>query len=275
MIEAKVASSERVSRRGRPKGFIQSMGAIVVPPLLGAVVLVGIWYGLDEIVSTFFLPRPDSVLRALITNRSLLLHQGSATIQETVAGLLLSIVIGFGIAFLISEIPFMTRVFLPWLIISQAIPKVAIAPLFVLWLGFGVIPTAVIAFFISVFPVVISTVGGFASVLPEEMDLFRTMTRKRWPVYRHLKIPRAMPQFFDGVRVATSLALIGAVVGEFVSAASGLGFLVIVANRNLQTSLMFAVFIVLSLIGIVLFYAIVLVERIVIPWHKQLSKHAR
>jgi NitT/TauT family transport system permease protein len=238
-------------------------------PLVALVVILGVWYLTIAIfdISPFLIPPPHVVAQEFLANWEILLQNGWVTMVEALGGLGLSILIGVILAVLIAEIPPFSRAVMPWLVMSQAVPKVAIAPLFVIWFGFDLTPKIVVAFFISFFPVVISTASGLRSVSPEEVDLFRTISRRRWPLYRHLKIPRALPQFFDGVKVGTTLALIGAVVGEFISAQEGLGYMVLIANRNLQTSLMFAIFVALSFIGIVLFYAVVLVERLVIPWH--------
>lgn len=238
-------------------------------PFVGAVAIVALWYLVIALfdIRPFLIPRPEVVVGEFFENWSLLLQNGWATMIEALGGLGLSVVVGAILAVLVAEIPPFSRAMLPWLVMSQAVPKVAVAPLFVIWFGFDLAPKIVVAFFIAFFPIVISTASGLNSVSPEEVDLFRTMTRRRWPLYRHLKIPRALPQFFDGVKVGATLALIGAVVGEFVSAQEGLGYMVLIANRNLQTDLMFAIFVALSIIGILLFYAVVVIERLLIPWH--------
>jgi NitT/TauT family transport system permease protein len=240
-----------------------------VAPVVGAAAILGVWYLILLLfhLKPFLLPPPHEVAVAFVKDWSLIATNTWPTVYETVGGLGLSILVGVILAVLIAEIPPFSRAILPWLVMSQAVPKVAVAPLFVIWFGFGAKPKIVVAFFIAFFPIVISTASGLSAVLPDEIDLFRTMTRKRWPLYRHLKIPRALPQFFDGVKVATTLALIGAVVGEFVSAQKGLGYMVLIANRNLQTDLMFAIFVALSIVGILFFYAVVVVERLLIPWH--------
>jgi NitT/TauT family transport system permease protein len=240
----------------------------VLPPLSALVAIIALWYAAIEIlgIRKFILPAPHSVLASLSENFTSLLGHTWTTAVETGVGLLAAIVVGVLISVLITEVPFLSRALLPWLVVSQAIPKVAVAPLFVLWLGFGLGPKVVVALFIAFFPIVISTSAGLLATEPEELDLFRTMTRKRWPIYRYLKIPRALPGFFEGVKVGVALALVGAVVGEFVSADKGLGYMVIIANRNLDTDLMFAVFLMLSVIGVAFFYAVVALERLALPW---------
>jgi NitT/TauT family transport system permease protein len=244
---------------------------------IGGVSILGLWYatiGIFDILPVL-LPPPHSVAQAFWGRLGALLSHGWTTLVESVVGLGVSIVIGALIAVMIVEIPFLTRVVMPWLVVSQAVPKVAIAPLFVIWFGFGLLPKVVIAFFIAFFPIVISGASGLASIDVEELDLFRTITRSRWQVYRHLKVPRALPQFFAGVKVGATLALVGAIVAEFVSAQRGLGYLIMIANRDLHTDFMFAVFIALSTLGIALFYAVVLVERLVVPWYFALKGGAK
>jgi NitT/TauT family transport system permease protein len=240
-----------------------------VAPIVGAILIFGLWYLTIALfdIKPFVLSSPDDIAISFVENFDLILKHAVPTMVEVLGGLGLSIVVGVALAVLIAEVPPFSRAVLPWLVMSQAIPKVAVAPLFVIWFGFGLAPKIVVAFVIAFFPIVISTASGLRSSLSEEIDLFRTMTQSRWAVYRHLKIPRASVQFFDGVKVATTLVLIGAIVGEFVSSEKGLGYLVLIANRNLQTDLMFATFVALSIMGILLFYTVEAIERLVIPWY--------
>lgn len=256
------AEGAAVRRRRRPLG---KRGA----PLLGLLAIIACWYAIILLagVRPFLLPSPHVVALSLVENWQLLLADSLVTSMETAGGLAMAIVAGVLIAVAMAEIPVLARTLLPWLVVSQAVPKVAIAPLFVIWFGFGATPKIVVACFIAFFPIVVSTMSGLASVQPEERDLFRTITPRVWPLYRHLKIPRALPQFFDGVKVGVTLALVGAVVGEFVASQEGLGYRVIVANRDLDTPLMFASFVALSVIGVLFFYAIVVLEKAVLPWH--------
>ena len=253
------------ARHGGVRRSVDLIGA----PLVAAAALIALWYALIFLgdIRPFLVPPPHTIVQEFFGSAPSLLENGWVTMVEALGGLGLSIVGGVILAVLIAEIPAFSKGMMPWLVMSQAVPKVAVAPLFVIWFGFDLTPKIVVAFFIAFFPIVVSTASGLRSVSPEEIDLFRTMTQRRWPLYRYLKIPRALPQFFDGVKVGTTLALIGAVVGEFVSAQEGLGYMVLIANRNLDTPLMFAVFAALSLIGILLFYGVVLVERLLIPWH--------
>jgi NitT/TauT family transport system permease protein len=274
--ETKVLASEAMlwrSARRQSKTWLR----LVIPPFAAAGLLILVWYCAIWAFSLrpLFLPTPRSVAEAFGSEWRVLLDHSWVTIEESAYGLGLAIGVGVVLAVLIAEVPVLSRALMPLLIVSQAVPKVAIAPLFVIWLGFGLGPKVLVAFFVSFFPVVVSTASGLRSIAREEVELFKTMTPRRWPLYRHLKIYRALPQFFDGVKVASSLALIGAIVGEFISADHGLGYLVTIFNRDLKTPEMFAVFIALSIVGILLFYTVVLVERLLLPWHVAMTREAK
>jgi NitT/TauT family transport system permease protein len=147
------------------------------------------------------------------------------------------------------------------------VPKVAIAPLFVVWFGFGIIPKIISAFLLGFFPIVVSTVVGFKSVERDMLDLAHSMKATNLQIFMRISLPHALPSIFAGLKVSVTLAVVGAVVGEFVGSNSGIGYLLQIANGNFDLPLMFAALTVLSLIGLLLFAAVDLVERLMIPWH--------
>jgi NitT/TauT family transport system permease protein len=155
----------------------------------------------------------------------------------------------------------------PLLVFSQSIPKVAIAPLFVVWFGFGMTPKVISAFLLGFFPVVVSGVQGFKSLDPDMRDLARSMRASRWQSFYMVSLPNAMPAIFAGLKVSVTLAVVGAVVGEFVGANSGIGFVLQRSIGNFELPTMFAALVVLAVIGIILFWIIDLIERFVVPWH--------
>lgn len=262
-----VGASRPVAERA-PFWLVQ-IGRAAIAPIVALVAVLGCWYATKFMfgLPDFILPLPQRVLGTFLSNLPALVRHTWITTIETAGGLALAIVVGVLLSVVMFEVELLRRAILPWLVVSQAIPKVAIAPLIVVWFGFSVMPKIVIAFFIAFFPIVISTTSGLVATNEDEEHLFNTMTKSAWRTYQHLRIPRALPLFFDGVKVAVTLALVGAVVGEFVSSQAGLGYLVIVANRDLDTAMTFAAFIALAIIGILFFYAVVLVERLLIPWH--------
>jgi NitT/TauT family transport system permease protein len=159
------------------------------------------------------------------------------------------------------------QTFNPFIVASQVLPKVALVPLFVVWFGFGIIPKVIAAFMLGFFPIVVSTVMGFKSVDPDMLDLARSMKASRLETFMRISFPQALPSIFAGLKVSITLAVVGAVVGEFVGSNSGIGYLLQIANGNFDLPLMFAALTVLSGIGVALFVAIDVVERLLIPWH--------
>jgi NitT/TauT family transport system permease protein len=156
---------------------------------------------------------------------------------------------------------------MPTLLFFQVVPKVAVAPLFLVWFGVGVMPKILVAFLISFFPIVIDAAVGLRSMSPEMTDLARSMGATRMQVFARFRLPTSLPYLFSGLKVAATLAIAGAVVGEFVGADKGLGYLLLVTNSNMETSLMFAAIVALTIIGLTFFYLVELVESILIPWH--------
>jgi NitT/TauT family transport system permease protein len=156
---------------------------------------------------------------------------------------------------------------MPTMLFFQVVPKVAVAPLFLVWFGVGTTPKVLVAFLISFFPIVIDAAVGLRSMSPEMTDLARSMGASRLQVFAQFRLPTSLPYLFSGLKVAATLAIAGAVVGEFVGADKGLGYLLLVTNSNMETSLMFATIVALTIIGLAFFYAVEFVEALLIPWH--------
>ena len=184
-----------------------------------------------------------------------------------------SVVIGVPIAIAIVWSEPFGKAIMPILIFSQTMPKVAIAPLFILWFGFGLLPKIVIAFLISFFPVVISMATGLLAVETEMLELIRSMAASKRQVFLKARIPTALPFLFSGLKVSITLCVIGAIVGEFVGANQGLGYLVLWANGQTQTALLFSVLVVLAVIGYALYSIVLYLERLAIPWHTAVKTH--
>jgi NitT/TauT family transport system permease protein len=155
----------------------------------------------------------------------------------------------------------------PLLVFSQSIPKIAIAPLFVVWFGFGIVPKILSAVMLGFFPVVVSAVQGFKSVDPDMIDLARAMEATKLQIFRMVSLPHATPAIFAGLKVSITLAVVGAVVGEFVGSNSGIGYVLQRSIGNFDLPTMFAALVILALIGVVLFWVVDVIERIAIPWH--------
>jgi NitT/TauT family transport system permease protein len=218
-------------------------------------------------VSPLLLPAPSEVLLTMANNLPLLLHMSAITVAEFLLGFFLAIVVGLPLgALVVFSRPVRLAVY-PLLVAFQTIPKAAVAPIFIVWLGAGMTSKVLIAFAISFFPIVIDTVIGLRSAQPETIYLVRSMGASAIKVFWYVRFPAALPAIFGGLKVASTLAVVGAIVGEFVSADRGLGYLVLVANGELNTRLVFGCVVMLTLLG-TLFYGILeILEKIAVRWH--------
>jgi ABC-type nitrate/sulfonate/bicarbonate transport system permease component len=235
--------------------------------LLAVVFAVWWWESEQEYVPNYLVPTPGQVAEVLTNQWSFLLEQSMVTLYETVIGFGLATVIGLVAAVLIVYSSSLDKALYPIVLFAQVIPKIAIAPLLVVWFGFDMTPKVILAVLIAFFPVVISGVAGFRSTDPELLDLSATMGAGPWQTFRKIRFPNAMPHIMAGLKVAVTLAVTGAVVGEFVSAGSGLGYVLLIANGNLDAPLLFASLFLMSAIGIALFAVVEAAEALLIPWH--------
>ena len=238
-------------------------------PLWLVIVLLVLW---DLVIRLFkippyLVPTPGSVAVQLAAQWRMLLAETAPTLWATLGGFALSVVIGVPIAMWIAWSRVVESFVYPLLVFSQSIPKVAIAPLFVVWFGFGLIPKVIAAFLLGFFPVIVSTVQGFKSVEADVIDLARSMGASPFEIFLKFRLPHALPSIFSGLKVSITLAVVGAVVGEFVGSNSGLGYVMQKASGTFDLPLMFAALVVLSSLGVLLFLLIEVVERWLLPWH--------
>ena len=218
-------------------------------------------------VPQYLIPTPMQVLEQVRNEWPMLLRESAPTIYATLGGFFLSVVIGVPLAMLIAYSRAIEAYLYPLLVFSQSVPKVAIAPLFVVWFGFGLLPKIIVAFLLGFFPVVVSTVMGFKSLESDMVDLARSMGSSSLKMFIKISLPNALPSIFSAMKVSVTLAVVGAVVGEFVGSNSGIGYVLQRANGNIDLPLMFAALLILSLIGVLLFMVIDVVERFAVPWH--------
>ncbi len=230
-------------------------------PVVTLLGLIGLWWAVSRLagIPAYLLPDPRSVAAALWQQRVLLFWSTLTTLSETVLGLLAGTLLGGVCALGIVFSPLLQRWLMPLLLLSQAIPVFALAPLLVLWFGFGMASKVVMAILVIFFPVTAAFSDGLRRTDPGWVDLARTMNASPWSILRHVRLPAAMPAFGSGLRVATAIAPIGAVVGEWVGASAGLGYVMLNANARIQTDVMFAALLVLALMAILLW---VLVDRL-------------
>jgi len=255
-------------RRGR------KLAADWLLPLFTFVALVGVWW-LATIVfgwEKFIVPSPADVGEALWENRSLLPGEFWTTLAETLQGFALAIAVAIPLAVGIAYSRTLERTIYPVILTINAVPKVAIAPILVIWLGFGQGPKVAMVFLICFFPIVLSTATGLATTPPDLAELVRSLSASRTQEFVKVRFPAALPHVFVGLKVAISLAVIGAVIGEFVGASRGLGYIIIASGGNANTSLAFAAIVLLAVMSIGLFYSIVAIERMLIPWARYESR---
>jgi NitT/TauT family transport system permease protein len=234
--------------------------------------MVGLLVAWDLAIRIFHIPpyqvpAPLDVLKVFGEQWPELLSQAWPTTYATLMGFLLSAAIGIPCAVLIAGSKTIESYVYPLLVFSQSIPKVAIAPLFVVWFGFGIMPKIISAFLLGVFPVVVSGVQGLKAVDPDMVDLARAMQGSRLQIFRTVSLPQALPSIFSGLKVSVTLAVVGAVVGEFVGSNSGIGYVLQRSIGTFDLPTMFAALVILAIIGVVLFSLVDLIERFAIPWH--------
>ena len=257
-----------VERRRAERAARARLSAVLAPTGVVIAVLVLWEFGTRAFgVPVFLLPPPSAVIAAMAKHSALLAVGTWITTIEIVLGFALSILIGIPLALMIFLWPPFARAVLPLLISSQAMPKVAVAPLLLVWFGFGLVPKVLIAFLIAFFPVVINTAVGLAAIEPEKIFLARSMGLGPVDTFFKIRLPDALPAIFAGLKISITLAVVGAVVGEFVGGDAGLGYLLMVANGSMDTQLLFAGIVCLTILGIVLYLLVELVERLVIPRH--------
>jgi len=218
-------------------------------------------------IPPYVLPSPVNVVRRFAELWQLLLKESLVTLQEILLGFGLSVLVGIFLAVALVSSRTFNRTVYSLLVASQVIPKVAIAPIFIVWFGFGLTPKVLIAFLVAFFPVTIDTVVGLRSVATEKLYVARAAGANAWQLFWLVRLPSALPSIFGGMKVSITLAVAGAIVGEFVAAESGIGRLLLSANGNMDIPLLFAGVLALSVMGFLLFLVVEGFERMMLPWH--------
>ena len=216
------------------------------------------------------LPSPIDVVKAFADNFSIMMKQAAVTLQETLYGLLIGIAIAFVIASLMDRFTIINKALYPVLVVTQTIPTIAIAPLLVLWMGFGMAPKITLVVIRTFFPIAIGLLNGFQSVDEDAINLMRSMGARRLQIFRIIKLPNATASFFSGLRISAAYAVVGAVVSEWLGGFEGLGVYMTRVKKAYAFDKMFAVIVFISAISLVLMGIVVLLEKISMPWvHKK------
>ncbi|WP_108663092.1 ABC transporter permease [Acuticoccus kandeliae] len=226
-------------------------------------------------VPSWLLPTPSAILAMTWENRDRLPRHFLATLNATLGGFILAVAAGVPIAIAITASRILRNVIYPVLLVFQSVPKVALAPLILLWVGFGLPSKIVVAAITAFFPIVINTSAGVSSVSEEMLQLTRSYNSPALRTFLKVRLPFAMPYIFSGMKIAMTLAVIGAVVGEFVGSDVGLGFIILTSSSTMNTALVFSGMMLLSIMGITLFYCIALIERVACPWYQSNDQNLR
>ena len=240
----------------------------VLNPCAGLAIILLAWHFYIVLlkVPPVVLPSPAAVAVALISNSLMLLSESWITFLECIYGFFLALAIGIPIAVIMTYSRPLNSMFYPLLVASQSIPKVALAPILLVWFGTGLESKLAMVFVIAFFPIVVDTATGLRTTSPELLELARSLQSSRLQTFFKIQLPSALPSMFSGAKIAVTLAVIGAVIGEYIGANEGLGTLLLSANSQMNTALAWAALVVLSLLGMILYAAVVLAERAVMPW---------
>lgn len=246
--------------RGALASFMPALGLFV------AVVVV--WEGVSRIfkLPEFVLPPPTAIVKVLFSHQRELGYAAYVTAMEVFYGFVVSAVIGSAVALLIARFATFGRALYPLVVLFQTVPKVALAPLFILWFGFDLAPKVVLIVVIAFFPVAINMLVGLQTVDPNLIALMRSVGASRNEILLRIQIPNSLPYLMAGLKVAVTLAVIGAIVGEFAGAQAGLGYMIQFASTQMQTSLVFAALVEVSVLGLLFYYVIEWLERRYINW---------
>jgi ABC-type nitrate/sulfonate/bicarbonate transport system permease component len=238
---------------------------------IGAILLViGIWAFIcaEDIVPTFMLPSPNDVVRAFIGDFTLLMKHASITLVEAFWGLVIGIIIGFVVSILMDQFNFAYRGFYPLVVITQTIPTIAIAPLLVLWMGYGMGPKVVLVVLTTFFPITIGLLDGFKSVDFDMVDLMRAMGANKVKIFRYIKLPSAMTNFFSGLRISVTYSIVGAVISEWLGGFNGLGVYMIRVKKSYAFDKMFAVILLISVLSLFLMKIVDLLKYTIMKWER-------
>ena len=263
------AASPAADERRDTRRAVRRWAKTVTPPIVFAVLVLVSWevFVYLTAINALLLPAPSQIGVSLADNAGLFAKNAVVTLGEILIGFALGAFVGVALGILLSYSRVFERSVYPWLVASQMVPIVAVAPILVVWFGFTLVPKVLVVALISFFPVVVNTVDGLQSVDRQMINLMRTLGASRVKTMRTVRIPWAMPFVFSGLKIAMALAVVGAVFGEWVGSNAGLGYLMLAFNNQLATTDLFAAVIVLSAMGIALFFLVGGVERLVIPWH--------
>ncbi len=243
-------------------------------PVIAIAVIILIWFLCNnfELVPAYMLPSPLDVAKAFINNFSIMLKQAAVTLQEAIYGLGIGIMLAFIVAALMDRFSFLRKAIYPILVITQTIPTIAIAPLLVLWMGFGMAPKITLVVITTFFPISIGLLNGFENADRDEINMMRSMGANRLQIFKHIKLPSAADSFFSGLKISASYAIVGAVISEWLGGFEGLGVYMTRVKKAYAFDKMFAVIVFISAISLLLIAIVSLIQHISMPWERKKVK---
>lgn len=245
-----------------------------LPTVIFALIIISLWEwysgSFDE--SRLFLPAPTSIFRTFLANKEIIFSHTVQTVLETVIGFIIAVFTGLTFSLLFALSPFTKRTVYPLLVVSQTIPLIILAPLLLIWFGFGMTPKIIMVVLFCFFPITIATTDALINVNQDLIDLFKSMNATNLQILQSVRFPSSLPAFFSGMKIAATYGVTGAIVGEFVGAKEGLGIYMNIAASSHAFALVFAVIAVVVILSLLLFTVIAVLERLVIPWHFQQTK---
>lgn len=256
-------------KRSRTERVLRRIGWNLLPPLT-FVGMVALWWAAVELlqIPAYLLPGPKAVFARLGTDASLLWLHSQVTLTEILLGFAITIVTAIPLGLLIALSPLAKQLVYPPIMLMQLVPKIAVAPLFLVWLGFGIESKVLLTVLLTFFPLLIASISGFQILDDRLLYLTKSMGATRWQTFRYLRFPAALPVIFAGVKTSATIAATAAIVAEFVGANKGLGYVLLRGTSTMDIELVFAVLVVLTLIGVAINYAVEFCEWAMTPWQR-------
>ena len=239
-----------------------------LPAVVLLLITIAVWEAAIRIfeVSAFILPTPSAIGATLLREAGPLWQATQVTAVEILVGFVVAAAVGIALAMIIARFRLLGRALYPLIVLFQTVPKVALAPIFILWFGYDLAPKVGLILVIAFFPVTLSMLAGLEAAEPGLLSLMRSVGASRTTILLRIQIPYALPQLMAGLKIAVTFSVIGAIVGEFAGASAGLGYMIQFASTQLDTPMVFAALLVVSVVGVVFYYAMEWLERLVVPW---------
>ncbi|MBZ9680605.1 ABC transporter permease [Mesorhizobium sp. B2-3-14] len=254
-------------------GWVAATGSWL-PAVILLLATIVVWEAVVRIfaISAFIIPAPSEIAQSLVAQWATLMQATLVTAGEILFGFLVSVVVGVAIALVIVRFDWLGRALYPLVVLFQNVPKVALAPIFILWFGYGLAPKIGLILVIAFFPVTLSMLAGMQSVDRSLLSLMNSVGASPTQILFRIRVPHSLPNLMAGTKIAATLSVIGAIVGEFAGASDGLGYVIQFASTQLDTALVFAALLLVSVLGIAFYYAAEILERIVVPWAPKFSR---